>query len=196
MKRLGRRPMNDAAEIAAVVAECLQHLESGLRLLARAAPAGEVTVDLVALDAHGRFALIVCDVVAGPGTVMRAVESAAWWHEHQPLLARVFPDAVGEREAPPRTVVVASRFDDRARRLLRALGAVAPAAVECTVFDDGGEARVSLERLSVGRPGAPAEATAAGPAAGGEAGAAPEQGRRATELIQQLERLRVSRVFR
>jgi len=91
---LGRRPVTDPAELATVVAECLPHLDPGLRLLGRAANAGEVTVYLACVDGARRLVLILCDIVAGPDAVLRAVEGAAWWGEHPELLAHLAEDAL------------------------------------------------------------------------------------------------------
>ncbi len=187
MRVLGPRPVGDPAELAAVVAECLPHLEDGLTLLDRAANAGEITVDVAAVDARGRLVLIVCDIVGGPETVLRAVESVAWWREHAGLAARVIPGAGIDGAAEPRAFVVASRFTDRALRLIRALGPVAPAAVECRVFEDAGhDAAVSLDRVDAVPVRAPSP-----PATSGDADA-----RRAGVLIERLERLRFSEGFR
>jgi len=202
VRLLGRRPVTDPAALATVVAECLGHLEAGLVLLARPAPAGDVTVDLAGVDARGRLVLILCDLVAGPETVLRAVEGGAWWGEHADLAAHVFAGAGLVPGTTPRTFVVATRFTDRALRVLRALGPVAPAAVECRVFEDreAGTA-VSLDRVDVAfrRDDAPSAARSEpAPARAAAAPARPGDGdaQRAAVLIERLERLRFSEVFR
>lgn len=212
MRVLTPRPVGDRAALAAVVAGCLDALEPGLRLVERAARAGEVMVDLACADGRNRPVLIVCEVTAGAGAVLRALEGMAWWREH-PAGA----DAGPEPRGAPRAMLVAGRFDDRALRLLRALGPVAPAAVECRVFDDAGRRLVSLERIDpaaagpapaetpalgtapapamppdVGRPAAEPVATAPEPAPAGGAEAA----RRARALVERLERWRLSEAFR
>ena len=202
MRVLGRRPVTDPAELATVVAECLSHLDPGLRLLGRAANAGEVTVDLACVDGARRLVLILCDIVAGPETVLRAVEGGAWWGEHADLAARAFAGASIDPGATPRTFVVATRFTDRALRVLRALGPVAPAAVECRVFEDreAGTA-VSLDRVDVAfrRDDAPSAARpepAPARVAAAPATSEDEDAQRAVVLIERLERLRFSEVFR
>ena len=184
MRLLGRRPVTDPAALATIVAECLGHLEAGLVLLARPASAGDATVDVAGVDARGRLVLILCDIVAGPETVLRAVEGGAWWGEHADLAAHVFAGAGLVPGTTPRTFVVATRFTDRALRVLRALGPVAPAAVECRVFEDPEHgAVVSLDRLDVAR-------------AKGEAPSGADDAQRAVVLIERLERLRFSEVVR
>ncbi len=198
MRMLGPRPVTHPAELAAIVAECLSHLEAGLRLL-----------DVAAVDARGRLALILRDIEAGPEAVLRALESGAWWRAHTARAARVFAGTVVDPHAAPRTLLVATRVTDRARRLLRALGPLAPAAVECRVFDDADHgAAVSLDRVDarerdVARAGtgssarddtrsepAPARATSTARAPGDV------HAQRAAVLIERLERLRFSEGFR
>ena len=72
MKILGRRPVSDPAELGTVVAECLTHLEPGLTLVDGSASAGDVSVELTAVADGGRLVLILCDIVGGPETVLRA----------------------------------------------------------------------------------------------------------------------------
>ena len=194
MRALTRRAVADAGELARVVAECAAQLEPGLVPAQRAVGAGEVAVDLACTDACGRLVLVVCDVVAGPETVLRAIEAAVWWGDHAALRASVFSDAALDRDAPPRALIVASRFSDRALRLLRALGPSAPDAVECGLFLDADGPAIYLDRLDpstgagVPRPAAVDETPAA---------AAPRaQSKRAAVLIERLERLRFSEGFR
>jgi len=188
---LRRRAVADAGELVAAVAECASHLEPGLRPLQRALASGEVTVDLACADASGRLVLVVSDVVAGPETVLRAVEGAAWWGQHVALLPRLFPEAVLQQVAP-RAMIAASWFSARALRLLRALGPVAPEAVECRLFQDADGPVVSLEHLDLASdPGQPR------PAGAGTAAEAPRAAvKEAAVLIERLERLRFSEGFR
>jgi len=190
VRALTRRPVTDPVELAAVVAECLADLEPGLAPLGRTAGAGEIAVDIACVDASRRLVLILCEIVAGPEAVLRAVEAGAWWGEHAALRARVFPGATVDPGTPPRTLVVAGRFTDRALRLIRALGPLAPTPVECRVFGAAEDVVVGLERLDVPPPVA-APQPEAPPSPRREPGAA-----RAEVLIQQLERLRFSEGFR
>lgn len=185
MRRVEGRVIADPEALAAVVVECLPHLEPGLTLLSRASNAGEVVVDVTARDARGRLVLIVCDVVAGPETVLRALEGVAFWREHPGLARRLFAGA-GTDGAGPRAFAVATRFTDRALRLCRALGAVAPVPVECRVLTDPAHgAMASLHRVD-------RDPTRAGTSRG----AAMDDAARAAALIGELERLRFGEVFR
>lgn len=194
MRALTRRAVADAGELARVAAECASQLEPGLVPVQRPFAAGEVTVDLACADASGRLVLVVCDVVAGPETVLRAVEAVAWWGEHAAALPSVFPDAALDRDAAPRALIVASRFSDRALRLLRVLGASAPEAVECRLFQDADGPVVGLGRLDLAQGAGPPRPAAAVEVTAAEAPRAQSKG--AAVLIQRLERLRFSEGFR
>jgi len=184
---LRRRAIADAGELAGVLAGAAGQVEAGLTPLQRPVAAGEVTIDLACADASGRLVLVACDVVAGAETVLRAIEGAAWWAEHVALRPRVFADAPLGREAPPRALVAASRFSDRALRLLRALGPAAPEAFECGLFEDADGPVIGLERLDAASGRAQASPSAEAP---------PSEGGRAAALIERLERLRFSEGFR
>ena len=187
MKALKRRVVSDAGELAGVLAQCASELEPGLRLLQRSATAGEIGVELLCVDTSGRLVLVASDVVAGPETVLRALEAVAWWREHTALLERMFPGAAVDPRGAPRALIAATRFGDRALRLLRLLGEVAPDAVECHLFEDAEGLVVAFDRLAVTPGTRPPAAPAAAPT---------DEAQRAAALVERLERLRFREVFR
>lgn len=197
MRLLRRRHAGDCETIAAAVRASLSALQPGLRLLAAPATAGDVAVDVVAVDARGRLILIVCEPVATPATIARGLEAAQWWQEHRQLARRVFGDPALDPALPPRAMVVAGRFGERAQRVLRALGVMAPLALSCELFEDAGQEAVCLEWLGSPPPdarGAPETAPRTPPADSPAESA--DQARRAAALIERLERLRFREVFR
>ena len=187
MKALKRRVVSDASELAGVLAQCVPELEPGLRLLQRSATAGEIGVELLCVDANGRLLLVASDVVAGPETVLRALEAVAWWREHTALLERMFPGAALDPRGAPRALIVAMRFGDRALRLLRVLGDVAPDAIECYLFESEQGPVVAFDRLAVTPGTRPSAVPEAAPT---------DDAQRAAALVESLERLRFREVFR
>jgi hypothetical protein len=137
--------------------------------------------------ATGRFVLVASDVVAGPETVLRALEAFAWWREHSALLERMFPGAAVDPRGAPRALIAATRFGDRALRLLRLLGEVAPDAVECYWFEGPEGPVVAFDRLAVTSGAPPSPAPEAAPT---------DETQRAAALVESLERLRFREVFR
>jgi hypothetical protein len=184
---LDPRPLPERADLVAVLAECFAELEEGLSLLELWVSAGEVTVEIAGIDADGRLVLLVCDLVATPTTVTRALEAAVWWQQESDLQRRLFPRV--NPEAPPRTIVVGTRFDERALRLVRGLGALAPTAIECRVYDDGEETAVALERLADGAAERARPREAEAPAAAALPAPPTPRAERAVALIHRLDRL-------
>lgn len=201
MNRLTPIRLESAAALAAVVAESLDGIEPGLARIERSFVAGETLVDVVAIDDDRRLVTVVVELEADAGAVARGLEAATWCREHAPLLARVFPDAVVEPAAPARIVLVAARVPERVRRLLRALGPVAPAAVECRVFEFRGERCVAYERVGES-PDRPGEGRGEAPDLAAPAPVAvanlspPTSAERAQSLIERLEALRFGPAFR
>jgi hypothetical protein len=212
MKPLRPIVTRSGGALAGVVAETLQAMESGLTLLERGFAAGETLVDILAIDAAHRLVTVVVELDADAAAVVRALEAAAWCRDNWALVGRLFAGADLDLTEPARPVLVARHLGDRALRLLRALGAVAPTAFECQVFEGTGERYVSYERAThggsreEGRRGAPdaaepAAPTEARPGRRPRAAAEPPErsesdaAERAQSMIARLEALRLRQAF-
>jgi len=212
MKPLRPIVTRSAGALAGVVAESLQAMDPGLTLLERGFAAGETLVDILAIDAARRLVTLVVELDADAAAVVRALEAAAWCRDNWALVGRLFAGADLDLTEPARPVLVARHLGDRALRLLRALGAVAPTAFECQVFEGSGERYVSYGQAThgagreEGRRGAPDAVEAAAPTEAkpgrrpravaeprerGESDAA----ERAQSMIARLEALRLRQAF-
>ena len=195
MRLLRRRPVADARELAACAAACLGGLFPGLRIADPPPAVAEAMADVVAVDATGGLVLIVCEPVGSPAAVLRGLECAAWWRDHRAFIPRMVPGAL--EGVAPSAVVVAGHFPDGTLRMVRALGGVAPTAIECRFYDDGDVGGVAFEILAT--PLAPAtEPNGAHGTNGAHADAAPTSAQpRAGEGVgERLARLRFSDAFR
>jgi hypothetical protein len=197
VRLLRRRPVADARELAACVTACIGGLAPGLRAVERPPAVAEAPADVVAVDPAGGLVLVVCEPEASPATALRALECAAWWREHAPLVPAAAPGAL--EGSAPRAVVVAGRYPERTRRALRALGEAAPQALECRLYDEDGAILVAFEVVGAG---AAPETNGAGHANGVAHGA---HGARAGDVGatlaaagvgERLARLRFSEAFR
>ncbi len=195
-----------AAALVALVAESIEGLEPGLAVLARGFAAGEVLVDLVAIDSRRSLVTVVVEVDAETPAVVRALEAAAWCRDNGALLGRIFADAKVDLTAPVRSILVVRRQSDRALRLLRALGPMAPATVECRVFELNGERCVCYEPAEEpggpegpgrSRPGRELVSAVArvGDPSGSEGSADATAAQRAKSMIERLEALRFREAF-
>lgn len=179
------RAPRDREELASLVEANLSRLEAGLALLDRRFPAGQVPVDLVALDA--RETLVLCLVGSGsnPAMLVQALEAYGWCRENGALLGRLFPHARINTTVPPRLFLLAPRFSDSVRRTARYLGPVSPVLVECRCLDVDGVRGICFEPME-------GEVEEAGPAA------EPQDPARARveQLVSHLERLSFREAFR
>lgn len=191
MKLLRRRPIADARELAACAAACLPGFFPGLRVADSPPAVAEAMADIVAVDGVGGLVLLVCEPQAGPAPVLRALECAAWWQQHRALIPRLVPGA--REDLPPRAVVVAGRFPEDALRVLRALGATAPTAIECRLYDDGDAGGAAFEVVFT--PVEAGEVRPAGEANGARSAEAPGRAG-GDEVGERLARLRFREAFR
>jgi len=209
MKPLKPIVTRNAGALAGVVAQSLPAVDPGLTLLERDFAAGETLVDILAIDGARRLVTLVVEPDADAAAVVRALEAAAWCRDNWALVGRLFAGADLDLTEPVRAVLVARRLGDRGLRLLRALGALAPTAFECRVFEAGGERYVCYETAAPGagreegRRGGeaePAAAAAVTPAPHGRAaepreGGEAEAAARAQSMIARLEALRLRQAF-
>ena len=144
---LSIRPLalTDREELAALVEANLPALERGLSILERRFPAGQVPVDLVAVDARKRLVLLILGSGSNPAMLLQGLEAYAWCRENGALLGRLLPDARIDPAAPPRLFLLAPRFSDSLRRTARYLGPVSPVLVECRCLEVNGERGICFE---------------------------------------------------
>ncbi|MBI4590849.1 MAG: hypothetical protein HY725_18655 [Candidatus Rokubacteria bacterium] len=178
-------PLTDREELASLVEANLPALEPGLSLLDRRFPAGEVPVDLLALDPRRRLVLCLIGSGSNPAMLLQALEAYGWCRENGPMLGRLFPDARIDTALPARIYLLAPRFTDRVRRTARSLGPLSPVLVESRCLEVNGARGVCFEPVE-------GKIVASDPAE------EPEDAARARvqQLVSHLERLSFREAFR
>ena len=192
---LSIRPLalTDREELAALVEANLPALEGGLSILERRFPAGQVPVDLVAVDARERLVLLILGSGSNPAMLLQGLEAYAWCRENGALLGRLLPSARIDPVVPPRLFLLAPRFSDGLRRTARYLGPVSPVLVECRCLEVNGERGICFEPVEGNvEAAAPREPVSPEPAE------APvhEARERVGRLVSHLERLSFRDSFR
>jgi hypothetical protein len=177
--------LTDREEMVALVEAHLPALEGGLSVLERRFAAGQVPVDLVAVDARERLVLLILGSGSNPAMLLQGLEAYAWCRENGALL--------GRPAAPPRLFLLAPRFSDSLRRTARYLGPLSPVLVECRCLDVDGERGICFEPVEGNVEGsAPPE-----PAPPGATEGPGEEGReRVKHLMSHLERMSFREAFR
>ncbi|MBI3030230.1 MAG: hypothetical protein HYY64_12025 [Candidatus Rokubacteria bacterium] len=188
---LSIRPLalTDREELAALVEANLSALEGGLSVLERRFPAGQVPVDLVAVDARERLVLVILGSGSNPAMLLQSLEAYAWCRENGALLGRLLPGVRIDPAAPPRLFLLAPRFSDSLRRTARYLGPLSPVLVECRCLEVNGERGICFEPVEGDvEAAAPPEPVPPAPGDG------PRE--RVKQLVSHLERLSFGEAFR
>jgi len=183
----------DREELTALVEANLPALEGGLSVLERRFPAGQVPVDLVAVDARERLVLLILGSGSNPAMLLQGLEAYAWCRENGALLGRLLPGARIDPSAPPRLFLLAPRFSDSLRRTARYLGPLSPVLVECRCLEVNGELGICFEPVE-----GEVEAAAPPEPVPPEPAEAPGDGarERVRQLVSHLERLSFRESFR
>ena len=191
---LSIRPLalTDREEMVSLVETNLAALEGGLSVLERRFPAGQVPVDLVAVDARARLVLLILGSGSNPALLLQGLEAYGWCRENGALLQRLLPGATIDTAAAPRLFLLAPRFADSLRRTARYLGALAPVLVECHCLEVNGVRGICFEPVEGNVEAPPAEPVA--PEGAGD----PDDPVRARVrgLVSHLERLSFREAFR
>ncbi|MBI3847409.1 MAG: hypothetical protein HY292_22485 [Planctomycetes bacterium] len=103
-------PLSGSKELIDLVAADLAAIEAGFSLLERDLQLGERgCIDLLARDASGRLAIVVCSLESDP-PIGPALDKCAWLSEHSPIVARLFVGRALDLSATPRIVGLAPSF--------------------------------------------------------------------------------------
>jgi len=116
-----------------LVAQHVEALEPGLRIIASRFPVDGASVEFVALDATNSLVLVVVGRAADSRTFLRAAQVYWWCREHPDPVRRLFPAARIAPDQPLRLLFVAERFTPL---FMRALEQLRLADVRCLRVQD------------------------------------------------------------
>src|SRR5262245_16875130 len=115
-----RREVSDIPELLGLVSDNVDAMEPGLKVLASNLNLGRTNVELAALDAGQRPALIVLGLTADDAMLVRALEAYAWCLEYPESIQRLVSPSL-HLGWPPRIVFVAERLLEAFVRKMRLL---------------------------------------------------------------------------
>ncbi|MGH7391322.1 MAG: hypothetical protein ACREM3_17960 [Candidatus Rokuibacteriota bacterium] len=126
--------VQDVKELQELVAESVEAIESGMRLLDTRVLLGGATIDLLALDAEDRLTLVAIGLGADDEMLLRALEAYSWCIEYPDALRKLYPSVKLSESRPPRVIFVAERAPDA---FLRKVKHLRLARAECLEFRFG-----------------------------------------------------------
>src|SRR3989454_12507228 len=168
----GMRPTLKRLEVKALgtleklVAENLEGIEPGLRVIDSRLVLGQAAIDLVALDAKESLVLVALDFLADEGLLLRAMDAYSWCLEYPDALRRLYPMANVLPTRPPRILFIVERLTDSFVRRIKQLSFLEIDCFEFRHLEVNGASIVYFDlverlRKSVGEPAVNApEATA------------------------------------
>jgi hypothetical protein len=108
------------------VAENLEALEPGLRVLETSLRLGRSTVDVIAVDGKQTLVLVSVAEVADVTTMITALDAYIWCLAFADNVRRLYPDAAIATARPPRLVFVAAKVPPAFLDLLERLSVIDP----------------------------------------------------------------------
>jgi hypothetical protein len=123
--------VEDVARLRELLAEHVEVIEPGLRVLETRPLLGGSSVDLVALDARAGLVLVAVGIVADDRMLLRMLDAYSWCLESPETLVRRYRVTRLPAGGPPRVVFVAERLPDA---FLRNVKHVRFSEVQCLEF--------------------------------------------------------------
>ena len=112
--------VKDIGNLEQLVAENVEGVEPGLKIVDSRLLLGQAAIDLVGLDSKSSLVLIALDVSADDGLLLRVMDAYSWCLEYPDTLRRLYPMAQASSR-PPRILFIVEKMTDAFLRRLRQL---------------------------------------------------------------------------
>src|SRR2546426_759282 len=121
----------DLSNLEKLVAENIEGIEPGLRVIDARLCLGQAAIDLVALDAREALVLVALDFAADEGLLLRVMDAYSWCRESPDTLRRLYPMANVSATRPPRILFIVERVTDAFVRRIKQLSFL---EIDCLEF--------------------------------------------------------------
>ena len=165
--------VKDIGNLERLVAENIDGVEPGLKVVDSRLLLGQAAIDLVGLDSKDSLVLIALDFSADDGLLLRVMDAYSWCLEYPDTLHRLYPMAQATSR-PPRILFVVEKMTDAFLRRVKQLSFLEIDCFEFRYLEVNGASVVYfdlVERLRKSVVDAPSEVAA--PAAARPAPVAP-----------------------
>lgn len=123
--------VKDIGDLEKLVAENVEGIESGLKVIDSRLLLGNAAIDLVGLDAKGSLVLIALDFTADEGLLLRVMDACSWCLEYPDTFRRLYPMAQISPGRPPRILFIVERLTDSFMRRVKQLSFL---EIDCLEF--------------------------------------------------------------
>jgi hypothetical protein len=142
--------VKDIGSLERLVADNVDGIEPGLKIVDTRLLLGQAVVDLVGLDSRDSLVLIALDLSADEGLLLRVMDAYSWCLEYPDTLRRLYPKSQVSPSRPPRVLFVVERFSDAFLRRVKQLSFLEVDCFEFRHLEVNGASVVyfdSIERL-------------------------------------------------
>ena len=160
--------VKDIGHLEKLVADNVEGVEPGLKVVDSRLLLGQAAIDLVGLDSRGSLALIALDFTADEGLLLRVMDAYSWCLEFPDTLRRLYPMAQLSTARPPRILFIVERLTDSFLRRIKQLSFLEIDCFEFRHLEVNGESVVffdHVERLRKAAAESAADAPAPAPVA-------------------------------
>jgi hypothetical protein len=112
--------VKDIGSLERLIAENVEGVEPGLKVVDSRLVLGQASIDLVGLDATGSLVLIALDFSTDDGLLLRVMDAYSWCLEYPDTLRRLYPMAQASSR-PPRILFIVERMTDAFLRRIKQL---------------------------------------------------------------------------
>ncbi len=128
---LKKLEVKDIGDLEKLVAENVEGIEAGLKVIDSRLLLGHAAIDLVGLDAKGSLVLIALDFTADEGLLLRVMDAYSWCLEYPDTIRRLYPVAQISSGRPPRILFIVERLTDAFVRRIKQLSFL---EIDCLEF--------------------------------------------------------------
>ncbi|MBI2016311.1 MAG: hypothetical protein HYS77_12340 [Candidatus Rokubacteria bacterium] len=157
--------VKDLGDLEKLVAENVEGIEAGLKVIDTRLVLGQAAIDLVSLDSQGLLVLIALDFTADEVLLLRAMDAYSWCLEYPDAIRRLYPMARISTDRPPRILFVVERLTDAFLRRIKQLSFLEIDCIEFRHLEVNGTSALYFDLVQRLRKSAVAEAAAAEPPA-------------------------------
>jgi hypothetical protein len=118
-------------DLERLVAENVEGIEPGLKVIDSRLLLGQAAIDLVGLDAKESLVLIALDFTADEGLLLRVMDAYSWCLEYPDTIRRLYPMAQVTSNRPPRILFIVERLTDSFVRRIKQLSFL---EIDCLEF--------------------------------------------------------------
>ena len=139
--------VKDIGHLEKLVAENVEGVEPGLKVVDSRLLLGQAAIDLVGLDSRSSLALIALDFTADEGLLLRVMDAYSWCLEFPDTLRRLYPMAQLSTARPPRILFIVDRLTDSFLRRIKQLSFLEIDCFEFRHLEVNGESVVFFDHV-------------------------------------------------